>query len=98
MESTPSFESWQTGADAALRADPLWQLAAYRLALYAIEIAWADVRALDRAPTTRPIAAQLYRAIGSIGANIAEGYSRSSGPDRARVFEYALGSARESGT
>jgi four helix bundle protein len=28
-------------------------------------------------------------------ANIAEGYSRSSGRDRARIFEYALGSARE---
>lgn len=39
---------------------------------------------------------QLYRAVGSIGANISEGYSRSSGKDRARFYEYALGSARES--
>ena len=28
-------------------------------------------------------------------ANIAEGYSRSSGADRARFFEYSLGSGRE---
>jgi four helix bundle protein len=34
--------------------------------------------------------------LGSISANIAEGYSRSTGRDRARFFEYALGSARES--
>ena len=34
---------------------------------------------------------------GSIAANIGEGYSRSSGRDRARFFEYALGSAKESG-
>ena len=39
---------------------------------------------------------QLYRALGSISANIAEGFSRSSRKDQARFFEYALGSARES--
>ena len=41
---------------------------------------------------------QLYAAVGSVMANIAEGYSRSSGRDRARIFEYALGSVRESMT
>jgi four helix bundle protein len=41
------------------------------------------------------VAGQIYRAVGSIGANIAEGYSRSSPRDRARFYEYALGSARE---
>jgi len=39
---------------------------------------------------------QLYRAVGSVGANLAEGYSRGTGKDRARFYEYALGSARES--
>ena len=38
----------------------------------------------------------LFRAVGSISANISEGYSRSGGKDRARFYEYALGSARES--
>jgi four helix bundle protein len=38
---------------------------------------------------------QLYRALGSIGANLADGYSRGTGKDRARFYEYALGSARE---
>jgi four helix bundle protein len=38
---------------------------------------------------------QLYRAIGSISANVAEGYSRRSSRDQARFYEYALGSARE---
>ena len=41
------------------------------------------------------MAPQLYRAAGSIGATVAEGYSRSSGLDRVRFYEYALGSARE---
>jgi hypothetical protein len=34
--------------------------------------------------------------LGSISANLAEGYSRGTGKDRARFYEYALGSARES--
>jgi four helix bundle protein len=65
--------------------------------MYLLDIAWNNAAALDRVRITRPIAAQLYRAVGSIGADIAEGYSRSSGLDRARFLEYGLGSTRESG-
>src|SRR5687767_2569757 len=68
----------------------------YRLACYAGDVGWADVRVLATDPTTAEIAAQLLRALGSVRANLAEGYSRSAGRDRARLFEYALGSARES--
>jgi hypothetical protein len=96
VDAKPSFESWESAADDEQRADPLWRMTAYRLAAYALEIGWDDARALDGLRITRPIAAQLYRALGSIGANIAEGYSRSSGADRVRVFEYGLGSTRES--
>ncbi len=39
---------------------------------------------------------QLYAAVCSIEANISEGYSRSSGKVRARIFEYAMASVRES--
>lgn len=39
---------------------------------------------------------QLYRAVEGIGAQISEGYSRRTGKDRARFYEYALGSGRES--
>jgi len=45
---------------------------------------------------TRVVADQLYRSLGSTSANLAEGYSRGTGKDRARFYEYALGSARES--
>lgn len=38
----------------------------------------------------------MYEAVGSISANIAEGYSRGSHKDRARFYEYAFGSARKS--
>ncbi|HEY4722427.1 MAG TPA: four helix bundle protein, partial [Anaerolineae bacterium] len=55
-----------------------------------------DVIKLAQDKRTLDLSDQLYRATGSIGANIAEGYSRSTGKDRARFYEYALGSARES--
>ena len=41
------------------------------------------------------VGGQLRRSAISIPANIAEGYSRFSGKDRARFYELALGSARE---
>ncbi len=57
---------------------------------------WEDAKKLAAEPLTQDIGRQLYAAISSIAANISEGYSRSSGRDRARIFEYALGSVRES--
>ena len=69
---------------------------AYQLARRLSAEAWPDVERLRHHRVTEKVSAQLYAAVGSIVANIAEGYSRSSGRDRARIFEYALGSVRES--
>jgi len=79
-----------------LRRDPLSRMRAYRLASALLHEAWTDAEMLKHHPVTEKVAGQLYAAAGSISANLAEGYSRSSGRDRARIFEYALGSARES--
>lgn len=84
------------GGTAEQPNDPLWRVSAYRLALEAADQAWHDSELLALRSNTKSLADQLYRAIGSIAANIAEGYSRSSGKDRVRFLEYALGSARES--
>lgn len=78
-----------------ITGDPLWNLEIYRLGLFISEIGWPDVVALNKNVLTRDLADQLIRAIDSISANIAEGYSRSTGKDKARFMEYALGSARE---
>ena len=69
---------------------------AYQLAAYLLEAAWHDAKKLSAEPVTERIAGQLYAAVNSISANLGEGYSRSSGKDRSRLFEYALGSVRES--
>lgn len=76
--------------------DPLFRMRAYRLAMDLLGVAWQDAKTLGADPVTERIAGQLYAAVGSIGANLGEGYSRSSGKDRSRIFEYALGSVRES--
>ena len=68
----------------------------YQLAKGLIEPAFSDGEILRAHPLTAEMAGQLYLAVGSITANIREGYYRSSGKDRARIFEYALGSAGES--
>ena len=76
--------------------DPLFRMRAYQLAADLLEAAWHDAKKLSAEPVTERIAGQLYAAVNSITANLGEGYSRSSGKDRSRLFEYALGSVRES--
>ena len=70
----------------------------YRLARALLVESWADADRLRHHQLTEKLSAQLYAAVGSIAADLSEGYSRSSGRDRARIFEYALGSVRESMT
>ncbi|MGC9349135.1 MAG: four helix bundle protein [Anaerolineae bacterium] len=91
-----NYQEWEESVPDELKRDALWTVEAYRLALFASDLTWRDLQKLATERRTRSLADQLYRAVGSIGANLAEGYSRSTGHDRARFYEYALGSARES--
>ncbi|RIK29099.1 MAG: four helix bundle protein [Chloroflexi bacterium] len=90
------FAEWEKTVPQSIRDDALWRMKVYQMALFVADIAWEDVSKLLGDKRTLELSDQLYRAIGSISANIAEGYSRSSGKDHARFYEYALGSARES--
>lgn len=76
--------------------DPLHRMRVYRLACELVRDSWQDAEKLTHHRATEKVGAQLYSAVGSITANLGEGYAHSSGKDRARIFEYALGSARES--
>lgn len=82
-----TYEEWETMVPEAIAGDALWRVQAYRLALFAADIGWEDVNRLVKDRRTRALADQLYRSLGSISANIAEGYSRGSGKDRARFYE-----------
>jgi four helix bundle protein len=91
-----NYEDWLKSVPQEIADDALWTVKAYRYALFLSDLCWFDVTKLMQDKRTLDLSDQLYRAAGSISANIAEGYSRSTGKDRARFYEYALGSARES--
>ena len=91
-----NYEEWENSVPDEITNDSLWKMEAYRLGLFAADVGWHDVTKLMRDKRTVEMSNQLYRALGSISTNLAEGYSRGTGRDRARFYEYALGSARES--
>jgi four helix bundle protein len=91
-----NYDEWERSVPQEITGDSLWKMEAYRLGLFAGDVGWHDVTKLMRDKRTLDLSGQLYRALGSISANLAEGYSRGTGKDRARFYEYALGSARES--
>jgi len=91
-----NYQAWLETVPDSITNDLVWKMKAYRLALFAADVGWRDVARLDSDRRTLGLSDQLYRALGSISANVAEGYSRRSGKDRSRFYEYALGSARES--
>lgn len=90
------YATWEKSVPDAITGDPSWRVEAYRLALFLADLGWYDVTKLMSDRRTLGVADQWYRALGGIGSQIAEGYSRGTGRDRARFYEYALGSTRES--
>ncbi|MBI2926475.1 MAG: four helix bundle protein [Verrucomicrobia bacterium] len=93
-----NYREWVGTVPDEIRNDPLWNQEAYRLALFAADLAWHDATKLFQDGRTLKLASQLLDAVDSVGANFSEGYSRGHQKDRARFYEYALGSARESRT
>lgn len=90
------YAEWLSNVPSEIANDPIWKLEVYRLALFAGDLGWEDVLKLSKERLMFSVADQLHRSLGSISANLTEGYSRSKGLDRARFFEISLGSARES--
>ena len=91
-----NYLEWEESVSQSIKGDLLWKMQVYRLGLFASDVGWHDVTKLHNDGRTMKLSDQLYRALGSISANIAEGFSRSSLKDQVRFYEYALGSARES--
>jgi len=90
------YADWLETVPSEITNDPIWKLEVYRLALFIGDIGWEDIQKLSKVKLMFSIADQLHRSLGSISANLTEGYSRSKGLDRARFIEISLGSARES--
>ena len=90
-----SFEEWAKQVPESLRRDPLWRSLTYRKALYLYELTWESIQQWPRQPGVFALADQLLRSLGSICANLEEGWGRGFGADRNRFLRMALGSARE---
>lgn len=91
-----NYADWEKTVPEAITTDPLWRMKVFRVAEFVEDVSWYDVTKLADDPRTDRVSGQLYASMGSISANLAEGYSRSTGKDRARYLEYSLGEARES--
>lgn len=73
------------------------KLDVYKLSIAFAGLAFKLIAGLRKGNNLGPLADQLRRAAISIPLNIAEASGRFSGPDRARFFAIARGSATECG-
>lgn len=68
----------------------------YSKAKLAWKAFWEDYEQLKQDLRGREIAKQLTRAVGSVSANIEEGFGRGYGREYIQFLRYSRGSARES--
>lgn len=78
------YQEWEKTVPDFMKNDSLWKMSMYRAGLYASSLGWSDVTKLYQDRRTVGLAGQLYEALGSIHANLAEGYSRGTGKGRAQ--------------
>ena len=96
MTLNEEFLEWELSIPKEIQQDALWHATAYRMGLFIADRCREDLDRLVADQRTNYVATQLSKALESISANYAEGYSRSTIADRCRFYEYSLGSARES--
>ena len=91
----PDFTEWEATVPESFKRDPIWRTPAYRYGVWLSDLAKEDAKVLRADADSRSDVDQLLRAVGSISANLAEGYSRRTGIERARYYDYARATARE---
>ncbi|WP_420628287.1 four helix bundle protein [Candidatus Leptofilum sp.] len=96
MSRPLNYEQWKQNVHTVIKNDPLWNFLAYQKALFAYDLMWEDCEYLLHDERGKAIARQLARSVGSISANIEEGYGRGYGKDYAYRLKIAIGEARES--
>ncbi|MDQ8153214.1 MAG: four helix bundle protein [Gemmatimonadota bacterium] len=88
------FASYEAAPPAAYDGDPIWRTRMFRMATFLSSRCSTDAARLGTR-VSLDTAHQFVRAVSSVAANIAEGYSRGGTADRLRFYTYALGSVRE---
>jgi four helix bundle protein len=90
-----SFEAWKKTVHTNICNDPLWKFQVYPKTLFLYDLAWEDCEYLLKDVRGRKIAEQLIRSVGSISANIEEGYGRGYGKSYGYYLRIAIAEARE---
>ena len=90
------YEEWVAQVPESLKNDSLWKFEAYPKALLLFDLAWEDAEQMLKDARGKKVAEQLIDSVGSISANIDEGYGRGIElGEYIQFLRYALGSARE---
>lgn len=76
--------------------DPLDELGFYQKSLELYDQCWKDTDLMISDVRGRELTRQLIRSVGSISANIEEGYGRGFGKEYPQYLRISRGSARES--
>ena len=76
--------------------DPLDEVIFYQKSLKLYDLCWNDTELMLNDIRGREIVKQLIRSVGSISANIEEGYGRGFGKEYPQYLRISRGSARES--
>ena len=90
------YEEWEAGVADQVKSEAMCKFFGYRKALFLYDLCWKDCETLLKHPLGKPVAQQLIRSVGSISANIEEGYGRGYSKDRLYFLRIGIGSARES--
>jgi hypothetical protein len=86
-----TYEAWLAQVPSEFTGDPLSRMHVYRLALFLADLSWHDVSKLAQDRRTVELSDQLFRAVGAVHANIAEGYAGN--PARIRPDSTSMPSA-----
>jgi len=78
-----TYEEWEAQVSEMIQKDPVWNFQVYRKALFLYDLAWIDCEKLTKDVRGKKVAGQLIGSVGSISANIEEGYGRGFGADYA---------------
>ena len=90
------FEKWVETVHKRIIREPIWQFNGYKKARYFHDLIWEDTDRWRKADwRSRGPGGQVIRSVGSISANLEEGYGRGYGKELLYFYRVALASARE---
>ena len=95
-ENLTSYEEWRKTVPQAIRQEVVWEFYPYPKALFLFDLCWHDCEKLLRDTRGRRVANQLIDSVGSVSANMEEGYGRGLATKEFRQFlRYSVASAKE---